>query len=108
MASAIESGSPVAAAGVLVPTRRPAALWSEPYRAFFLFGSIYGSIVFALWGWQLLALGQGAALSGFSLSAAGHVRLVLWGVLGSYVFGFSLTAYPKQNDGDLLAPRPLH
>ena len=38
---------------------------------------------------------------------ADHAGFMVWGVMGSGVFGFLLTAYPRQNDAPMPGPRLL-
>lgn len=83
------------------PTPRT-EIWREPYRAFFAFGSLYGLGFFVLWGLQLRAWALGIDPPAPELGIAQHAHIVIWGIVGAYVFGFALTAYPKQNDGPAL------
>ncbi|MCB0221378.1 MAG: NnrS family protein [Chrysiogenetes bacterium] len=82
-------------------------LWREPYRAFFGFGSLYALGFFVLWGLQLRAWALGVDPPAPGLGIAQHAHIVIWGIVGAYVFGFALTAYPKQNDGPSLPKRLL-
>ncbi len=77
------------------PSTPPPALFKEPYRVLFPVAMALGVLLIGAWGAQL---GRGGAL----LSPATHGALMLWGVYGTAVLGFLLTAYPKQNG----APQP--
>lgn len=84
-------------------TRKKTEFWREPYRPFFLVGTLYGLGFFVLWGGQLTLWASGLESPAPALGIAEHAHMVIWGIVGSYVFGFALTAYPKQNDGPTLS-----
>jgi uncharacterized protein involved in response to NO len=75
------------------------ALWTDGYRPFFL--------LFAVWGSAFLALWAHALSGGAPIPVADHAAVLLWGVLGSAVTGFLLTAFPRQNQGRVPSPRVI-
>ncbi len=66
------------------------SLWKEGYRPFFLVFPVLGALALGVWGWAL----EG----GPAVRPVDHAALMIWGVLGSAVLGFLLTAYPRQNE----------
>lgn len=69
---------------------------AEPYRLFFAGGSLWALISLAIWFCYFLSL----KFSHISLSPTAHPGLIhffsmLFGVIGFYVAGFVLTAFPK-------------
>ena len=74
-------------------------LWNVPYRPFFGFGYVWGSVVVLLWLLQLLSMAGvlPAPLTPELLPADRHAHLMIWGVWGSFVCGFSLTAHVLQS-----------
>lgn len=72
----------------------------ESWRLFFPSAAGLALVGLGAWGAQLL----GATLG---LTPLDHAAFMLFGVLGSGVFGFLLTAYAKQNDAPLPGPRLL-
>lgn len=87
----------------LTPAAAPKAagvLWSEGYRPFFLFFPTWGAVFLLAWGRALAG--------GPSIPVADHAAVMLWGVLGSGVMGFLLTAYPRQNGASPPSPRALY
>lgn len=81
------------------PSAPPPALFKEPYRVLFPVAMALGVLLIGAWGVQL---GRGGGV----LSPAVHGALMLWGVYGTAVLGFLLTAYPKQN-GAAQPPSPV-
>lgn len=69
-----------------------AVFWTDGYRPFFLFFPVWGAIFLVAWGGAL----TGGPLRP-AIPLADHATVMLWGVLGSGVIGFLLTAYPRQN-----------
>ena len=74
-------------------------LWKEGYRPFFL--------LFPAWGVTLLALWVASLLGRPAIGFADHAVAMIWGVLGSAILGFLLTAYPRQNGAPPPARRTL-
>lgn len=70
------------------------ALWADPYRPFFALFPVAGALLLAAWSRALSA--------GPAVATAEHGAAMIWGVYGSAVIGFLMTAYPRQND----APSP--
>lgn len=70
--------------------------WAEGYRAFFAFFPLAGLLFLGLW---MAALG-GAVTA----TPVDHATAMIWGVYGSAVLGFLLTAYPRQNDATPPSP----
>lgn len=70
------------------------ALFKEGYRPFFALFPLAGVVFVGVWAYALLA--------GWPLPTGEHGAAMIWGVLGSGVLGFLLTAYAKQNE----APSP--
>ena len=86
---------------------RPALL-REPYRLFFPMGALYALIVMAGWGlWLLDPGGQSAGWPVPALPLAWiHGHSLIWGVLQFFIFGFALTALPRQcGHGEAIPPR---
>lgn len=67
----------------------------EPFRVFFPLGMLLGVVGILLW-----PLFYGGLIEAYPLSA--HLRLMIHGFLGSFVFGFLFTAGPRL----LSCPRP--
>lgn len=74
-------------------------LWREGYRPFFLVFPLAGLGALGLWIWSLAG--------GPPARPVDHAALMIWGVLGSAVLGFLLTAYPRQNDATPPTARAL-
>ncbi|MCB0220323.1 MAG: NnrS family protein [Chrysiogenetes bacterium] len=74
-------------------------LWNVPYRPFFGFGYVWGVVLVSIWFQQLLVMGGvlGAPLVPRLLAADQHAHLMIWGLWGSFVCGFSLTAHVLQS-----------
>lgn len=72
---------------------------AEGYRPFFVFFPAWGALVMASWGLSLSGGGP--------MGPVDHGAVMIWGVLGSGVLGFLLTAYPRQNQATLPGPRAL-
>ncbi len=66
------------------------SLWKEGHRPFFLVFPGLGVLALGAWAWAL----EG----GLAVRPVDHAALMIWGVLGSAVLGFLLTAYPRQNE----------
>ncbi|MFO1519836.1 MAG: NnrS family protein [bacterium] len=80
----------------------------EPYRLFFGFGALYSVSFMAVWFEWLLSLSHHAPFAEWQLeSAAVHSHTLIYGVIGFYVFGFSLTAFPRFVGHALPGPRTL-
>jgi uncharacterized protein involved in response to NO len=73
-------------------------LLREPYRLFFPAAAGYALVVMAGWGLWLLYLGGRGPGVPAPLVPAGwlHGHSLIWGVLQLFVFGFALTALPRQ------------
>lgn len=72
----------------------------ESWRIFFPLAGVLAVLGLGAWGAQLSGVG-------FGLRPSDHGAFMIWGVLGSGVFGFLLTAYPRQNDAAMPTPRWL-
>jgi uncharacterized protein involved in response to NO len=68
---------------------RLAVLWREAWRPFFPLSALAGVVFLSLWGHSLSG--------GAPLSSIEHATAMIWGVFGSAVVGFLLTAFPRQN-----------
>lgn len=75
----------------------PTLILGEAYRPFFLFGVLYATVFLVLWGIRLLVLAGEVASALAALNFYEHAHAMIFGIVGSYVFGFSLTAFPRQN-----------
>ena len=80
------------------PSRPLAILLREPYRLFFPVAAVYAVTVMAGWGlWLLYLGGQGPGVPAPGLPAPWlHGHTLIWGVLQLFIFGFALTALPRQ------------
>lgn len=78
---------------------RQSAFWREGYRPFFVAFPLLGVLVLGAW---VLALRGGLAIT-----PVDHAAGMTWGVLGSAVLGFLLTAYPRQNGAEPPSRRGL-
>lgn len=65
------------------------ALPGDPWRLFFPLGFVAGLVALLVW--------VGALAGEVSLRPAGHGALMIWGLCGSVILGFFLTAFPRQN-----------
>ncbi|MEF8793747.1 NnrS family protein [Thiohalorhabdus sp.] len=86
---------------------RPALL-REPYRLFFPAGALYALAVMAGWGLWLLEPGSRSAGWPTPVLALAwiHGHTLIWGVLQLFIFGFALTALPRQcRHGEAIPPR---
>ena len=86
---------------------RPALL-REPYRVFFPSGVVYALLIMAGWGlWLLYLGGQGPGVPVPALPPAWvHGHTLIWGVIQFFIFGFILTAIPRQcRHPDEIPPR---
>lgn len=72
----------------------------ESWRLFFPTAAGLAVAGLGLWGAQIAGVPLG-------LLPQDHAAFMLWGVMGSGVLGFLLTAYPKQNDAPLPTARLL-
>lgn len=71
-------------------------LFLEPYRLFFAGGSLYAVLAVALWFTWLHLLDHQISWFDFRVGPAQyHSHVMLFGVMGFYVFGFILTAFPR-------------
>lgn len=70
------------------------AFFKDGYRPFFALFPLAGLAFVGVWAYALL--------DGWAIPTGEHGAAMIWGVLGSGVLGFLLTAYPKQNE----APSP--
>lgn len=80
----------------------------EPYRLFFVGGSLYALLTVAFWLTWLHLLDHGISWLEFREGpnqAHGHV--MLFGVMGFYVFGFILTAFPRFIDQEPVSRRAV-
>lgn len=77
----------------------PHPIWSAPYRPFFAFGFGWGVPVLAVWLSQLAVFANwiDAPLLPRLLVADEHAHLMIWGLWGSFVCGFALTAHIRQS-----------
>ena len=77
-------------------SRKSSALWvAEPFRIFFPLGLLLGAIGVALWPlfvWHAIAF----------YPAQAHVRLMIEGLMGSFIIGFLGTAGPRLLDASPL------
>lgn len=90
-----------------VRAARPALL-REPYRVFFPAAALYALAVMAGWGLWLLYLGGQGPQVPTPLLPPGwiHGHTLIWGVLQLFIFGFALTALPRQcRHPDEIPPR---
>jgi len=80
------------------PREERAALLREPYRLFFPAAALYAVAVMAGWGlWLLYLGGRGPGVPAPLLPPAWlHGHTLIWGVLQLFIFGFALTALPRQ------------
>ncbi len=77
------------------PKRSPALCFAEPFRIFFPLGLLLGAIGVSLWPlyfWQVIE----------TYPAAPHMRLMIEGMMGSFVIGFLGTAGPRLLDAEPL------
>ncbi|MCE9625463.1 MAG: NnrS family protein [Deltaproteobacteria bacterium] len=80
----------------------------EPYRLFFLGGSLYAVLAVALWFTWLHLQDHGIAWFDFQVGPAQfHSHVMLFGVMGFYVFGFILTAFPRFVGQEHPAPKTV-
>lgn len=71
-------------------------LWLEPYRLFFAGGSLYAFLAVGLWFTWLHLSDHSIHWFDFREGPAQyHSHVMLFGVLGFYIFGFILTAFPR-------------
>ena len=79
-------------AAVAIDARKSSALWvAEPFRIFFPLGLLLGAIGVALWPlfvWHAIVF----------CPAQAHVRLMIEGLMGSFIIGFLGTAGPRLLD----------
>lgn len=69
-------------------------LFIEPYRPFFLSGALYSIIIMLFWAFWVHNPAIVASPQNISLSWL-HAFLMIYLVIGFFVFGFLLTAYPR-------------
>lgn len=79
--------------------RRVSPLSGEGYRPFFMLFPVWGALVIGLWALSLQGYGP--------MRPADHGAVMIWGVFGSGVLGFLLTAFPRQNEAKPPGPRGL-
>lgn len=82
-------------AAALDPRQSAAIYFSEPFRIFFPLGLFLGAIGVALWPlfvWHAIAF----------YPAQAHVRLMIEGLMGSFIIGFLGTAGPRLLDASPL------
>ncbi len=79
-----------------IDARKSSALWvAEPFRIFFPLGLLLGAVGVALWPlfvWHAIGFYPGQA----------HVRLMIEGLMGSFIIGFLGTAGPRLLDASPL------
>ncbi|MFP4560485.1 MAG: NnrS family protein [Thiohalorhabdus sp.] len=86
---------------------RPVLL-REPYRLFFPAGALYALVVMVGWGlWLLFLQGLGPGVPAPAVPPGWlHGHTLVWGVLQLFIFGFILTALPRQcRHPDEIPPR---
>ncbi len=79
----------------VTPKKSPALCFAEPFRIFFPLGLLLGAIGVSLWPlyfWQVIE----------TYPAAPHMRLMMEGMMGSFVIGFLGTAGPRLLDAEPL------
>ncbi|MBT3234734.1 MAG: NnrS family protein [Bdellovibrionales bacterium] len=76
-------------------------IWLDGYRSFFLISIIFFLVVMALWAVQFTASYPRDTL--LMISTHQHAMLMIWGMLGA-IFGFILTAFPKNTGGLRIPP----
>ncbi len=83
-------------AAAALDARKSSALWvAEPFRIFFPLGLLLGAIGVALWPlfvWHAIVF----------YPAQAHVRLMIEGLMGSFIIGFLGTAGPRLLDASPL------
>jgi uncharacterized protein involved in response to NO len=80
----------------------------EPYRLFFALGSLYAVLAVGGWFAYLHALDHDTPLFSFTEGPAFvHAHMMIYGVIGCYVFGFILTAFPRFVDQPLPGPKVI-
>jgi uncharacterized protein involved in response to NO len=82
-------------AAALDPAKSPAIYFAEPFRIFFPLGLFLGSVGVALWPlfvWHAIDF----------YPAHAHVRLMIEGLMGSFIIGFLGTAGPRLLDASPL------
>ena len=68
----------------------------EPYRLFFLIGPLYAMASVGIWfAYFFLLEHQNFFLDWKQAPPQIHSHIMIYGVIGFYVFGFSLTAFPR-------------
>lgn len=82
-----------------MPVPSPAQKPLESWRIFFPTAAALAILGLLAWGVQLAGTPLG-------LLPADHAGFMVWGVFGSGILGFLLTAYPRQNDAPMPG-RPL-
>jgi len=81
-----------------------AAVWSSPFRPFYLLGTLYGLALTPAWIGGLL--GQSGVAGGVPL-ALWHGHEMLFGFVAAIVVGMTLTALPSWPGTDEVRGRPL-
>lgn len=80
-------------------------LLREPFRLFFPAGAVGAVVAMALWGTWLGLLGQGRAPAIAALPPGWlHGHTLIWGVFALFIFGFALTALPRQTNQPRAVP----
>ncbi|MDX1386711.1 MAG: NnrS family protein, partial [bacterium] len=78
----------------------------EPYRLFFTAGSLYAIVAVGIWFTWLHALDHSIILFNWLEPPHFiHAHVMLYGVIGLYVFGFILTAFPRFVEQPLPNPK---
>jgi uncharacterized protein involved in response to NO len=78
----------------------------EPYRLFFSIGSLYAVLAVGFWFNYLHFLDhEWIHLSWRVAPIQWHAHVMIYGVLGAYIFGFLLTAFPRFVGGTLPSSR---
>lgn len=78
----------------------------EPYRLFFGIGVMYAIIAMGTWAAWLLWPGHIPAMAAVPLISL-HAHVMIYGVVGFYVFGFLLTAFPRWTNQPSLSSKSL-
>lgn len=82
---------------------------AAPHRLFLWGGALYAVVSVALWTWQQASLYSGAMapLLWRVPYPSAHAFMMIYGVLGFYIFGFLLTTFPRWLD-DQPVPRGVY
>jgi uncharacterized protein involved in response to NO len=81
-------------------------LFLEPYRLFFLTGPIYAFLSIGIWFAYFFLLEHGISFPNWRQGPPQiHSHVMIYGVIGFYVFGFILTAFPRFVNQPLPSPR---